>query len=826
MWTFPSLDSIWQDLTFAVRSLRKQPGFTAISVLVLAAVTGLNTSLFTAVNALTLHPPAGISKTSDIVALYPAVPMGEPPVFTVGEYRFLAGHARAIDAVAVSGAPSIQIGLNGVNGSARPFVASGNFFRTLGISLVRGRGFQQEEDRPDAPRAVVVLGSGVWEGRFGGDPDIVGRSILLDNVPFTVVGIASREFIGLEPSTTGAPGLFLPLAAIQLLRPDFAPASGLATIVGRLAPDATREQARAEADVLLSQFHRQAGTDARKTIVTGTAFLSHPGRSVILALFGLISIALMLVWLLGCANVGNLLLARAAARAQEIGIRLSLGASRARVIRQLLTEGFVLALVAGALGVGIAYALPSLVVRLAGDRAALDAVNFSLAPDGVVLVYALLLSGASCLAFGLAPALHVTRSEVASALRDRDGLLPSRFPLRSVLLGVQVATSVIVLVGAGLLVRRVQRQASFDPGIPLDGVSVVSFSVQGDPYDQARTKAFLADLAASLRQLPIGAFGLTTNEPFSQGNPEVFRLPGETSEQNKRINVVDVTPGYLDVLRVPIVAGRNFLELDTNRPVALINESMARRYWPNDDPIGKTFVAGQADTREIVGVVRDVSDGLEEVYPTFYRPFGSASATGAATGAARDIGAPGGRIRVVIGGGFSTLVLRSGRAGLADEIARAVAQVDSRVRPQMKLLSATLEERRKAFRTGPMLAGLLGVFALGLATVGMFGVFAYAVKQRTREIGIRMALGAQRADVVRLILAGHSRAVVVGLFAGLLGAIAASQVLRGFLYGLSPFDPIAYLGVAALLACAGLAASYVPARRATRIDPIAALRCD
>jgi len=329
-----------------------------------------------------------------------------------------------------------------------------------------------------------------------------------------------------------------------------------------------------------------------------------------------------------------------------------------------------------------------------------------------------------------------------------------------------------------------------------------------------------------MRQLPIGRFVLTTNEPFSQGNPEVFRLPGETTEQAKRINVVDVTPGYLDVLRVPIVTGRDFLETDVNRPVALINETMARRFWPNDDPIGKAFVAGQADTREIVGVVRNVSDGLEPVYPMFYRPFGSSSATGGATGAARDVGAQGGRIRVVAGGGFSTLVVGSGRANLSDEIARVVAQVDPRVKSQTKLLSVTLEERRKAFRTGPMLAGLLGVFALGLATVGMFGVFAYAVRQRTHEIGIRMALGAQPADVVRLILSGHSRAIVGGLSVGFLGAIAASQILRSFLHGLSPFDPVAYLGVAALLAFAGLAASYVPARRATRIDPIAALRCE
>jgi predicted permease len=385
-----------------------------------------------------------------------------------------------------------------------------------------------------------------------------------------------------------------------------------------------------------------------------------------------------------------------------------------------------------------------------------------------------------------------------------------------------VAISVIVLVGAGLLIRRVQRQASFDPGIPLDDVSVVSFSVEGDPYDQTRTKAFLADLAAALRQRELGTFGFTTNEPFSPGNPEVFRLPGEASEQDKRIHAVDVTAGYLDVLRIPMVAGRNFAETDSNRPVALINEAMARRYWPHDDPIGKTFVTGQAGTREILGVVRDVSDGMEEVYPTFYRPLGTSSATGAA----RDVGAQGGQIRVVVGGGFASLVVRSGRAGLGDIIARVVARVDSRVRTHTKPLSATIDERRRGFRAGPMLAGFLGVFALALATVGMFGVFAYAVRQRTREIGIRMALGAQRSDVVRLILAGHSRAVLIGLSVGLAGALAVSQILRGFLHGMSPFDPLAYLGVGLVLACAGLLASYVPARRATRIEPMAALRCD
>jgi len=821
MWTLPSLDSVWQDIRYAARTLRRQPGFAAVAILMLATVTGLNTSLFTFVTALSLHPPTGITNPSRVVSLYPVVSPGEPELFSVAEYRFLADHATSLTAAAFVPAGAVQLGPKSANGTTVAMLVSGNFFDTLGIRTTRGRGFLPDEDRPAAPQPVAVLGAGLWESRFGSDPEIVGRTLLINNVPFAIVGVGSGDFVGLDPAVEGRPGVFLPMAAFGLLHPEFAANLGSTNIVGRLASGATREQARTEADGLLRQFDREAGTAARSLIVTGTAFLSRPGRSVILVVLGLISIALLLVWLLACANVGNLQLARAAARGHEIGVRLSLGASRGRVVRQLLTEGFVLAIVAGALGVGMAYAFPPLLLRFVGERTAVDALNFSLAPDAVVLSYAVILAGASAMAFGLAPALHVTRSDVARTLRDGEGLPPSRFPLRNVLLGVQVAVSVIVLVGAGLLVRRVQRQASFDPGFSVDDVVVVSFAPPADAayVDTAHSNAFVAELTESLRQLPIGPFGFTTREPFSfGGNPTVFRLPGETAAQGRAISYVDVSPGYLDALHVPVIAGRGFEPADAARPVVVINESMARRFWPNDNPVGKTFFTGQSETREIVGIVRNISDGLEEVYPMFYRPLGSSPGGSAIElrGGRRVVGTDGGPI--------PQLLVQTTSPAASEAIASAVARIDSRVRVRTRPLSASVEERRQAFRVGPLLAGLLGTFALMLATVGMFGVFAYAVRQRTREIGIRMALGAQSADVVRLILAGHSRAVMVGLVVGLLGAIAASQVLRGFLYGLSPFDPIAYLGVAVLLAFAGLAASYVPARRATRIDPLAALR--
>jgi hypothetical protein len=337
-------------------------------------------------------------------------------------------------------------------------------------------------------------------------------------------------------------------------------------------------------------------------------------------------------------------------------------------------------------------------------------------------------------------------------------------------------------------------------------VTAVAFELPAGAYDDARKLSFFADLAEALRALPSGAieaYGFATWEPdfVRHGYVTSFRLPNQTPAQSKMQQYVEVSPEYLNVLQIPIVAGRNFEIADATRPVAVINEAMARTYWPNENPIGKTFLLGRSESREIVGVMRDARTHTtgDNIPPWFYQPlrFG----------------------RVV-----PRLLVRTARGLPAIELKAIVARLDPRVRIRLTPLSAHLDARVQEAKWGPMLAAILGAFALALATVGMFGVFAYAVRQRTREIGIRMALGAQPSAVVRLVLAGHSRAVAAGLAVGLLGAVASSVVMRSRLHGLSPFDPVAYLGVAALLAAAGLTASYVPARRAVRVDPVVALR--
>jgi predicted permease len=807
VWIWPWLESLWQDAAYALGNFRRQPGFTAVVVLVLATVIGLHTTLVTVIAGVVLRPWPGVRDAHRVVAVYLLGPAGSSAGFAGGlplsAHRTVAERARSLSGVVATRAEEVLVGTGDSARSTEALLVTGNFFDVLGIGVAPGRGFGPDDDRPGGAQPVAVLAHDYWQSHFGGDPAVIGANIRVNEVAFTIVGVASRDFSSAEPAY--GKQLFLPMTVASQLKPHDPPSTCCVDVAGRLAAGVTREQVRAELDLLSREFVLPDGMRPRGVIVTGTEFASRPGRADSvgpLAAASAVSAGLLLVWLVACANIGNLLLARAAARVKEIGIRLSLGASRGRLIRQLLTEGFVLALSGSAIGVGIAYKLPFVLLHFLGGANA--AFPFRITVDGVVLAYALVLAGVSAAVFGLAPALFATRTDVANALNEREGLPASKFPLRGLLLAVQVALSVVLLVSAGLLMRGAQRAGTFDPGFAVNDVTAVSFELPPGTYDDARKRAFFADLTDALRGLPanaIDAFGFATWEPtfIRRGYMTPIRLPDQTSRQDTMAQYVEVSPDYLAVLQIPIVAGRNFNALDAAGPV-VINEAMARQYWPNTSPIGQTFLLGRSERREIVGVMRDAhTHSMATVPPLFYQPL------------------RGGRV-------VPRLLIRSSRGVPAAELKRIVAGLDPRVRIQTTPLSAHLEARVAESKWGPMLGAVLGAFALALATVGMFGVFAYAVRQRTREIGIRMALGAQPSAVIRLVLAGHSRAVAAGLVAGLFGAVASSIVMRSRLHGLSPFDPVAYLGVAALLAAAGLAASYVPARRAVRVDPVVALR--
>ena len=571
-------------------------------------------------------------------------------------------------------------------------------------------------------------------------------------------------------------------------------------VTARLADGVTRSEASAELQVLSQRFRASVGQDPRNVLIGGTQFLSgRRAKAQALAIIGVLFTGITLLLLIACANVGNLLLARAAARMAEIGVRLSIGASRTRILRQLLTEGLVLASVAAAAGLALATWLPPFVL----NRVANQPAPFDIAPDALVIGYAVALAVVTCVACALAPALHVTRVDVASALKDGKPALRSRFPLRTVLLATQVAVTVVLLTSAGLLLRGVAQARELDLGFNVEGIGVAKIELPAFAYDNTRAAALLNDLRTAVRNAGLQSFAFVSHEPLADLHLQTgVRLAGQSEDLTRIVDFINVTPGYFSVLGLPILAGRDFQENEDGRPVAIVNETLAQQYWPGQNPVGRTFVSGR-ESLEIVGLVRDAyMSGLNGINPLFFRPMGAR----------------------VLSELFPPLLFRATQPAAWTSVAALISSVEPRARVDVTPLRDRVESWLAELNFAPMATSILGVLGLTLATIGMFGVFAYVVRQRTKEIGIRMALGAPPVAIISLVLSGNSRALTVGLAAGVAGALAASQVLRGSLYGLSPLDPIAYGGVIVLLGASALAASYLPARRATCVDPVRALR--
>jgi putative ABC transport system permease protein len=807
VWIWPTLDSVRQDVTYTIRSLRREPGFTLAALAVLGMAIGLNSSLFTAFAGIAIRPMAGMSDPARVVTVSALNPprVGGMSGLSFPEYAYLAEQSTTFAGLAAVLPMPVRVETGGAAQSTTSYLVTANYFEVLGVRMDRGRGFLPGEDRLGLGQRVAVLSHALWQARFAGDPDALGRDVLIDGISFTIVGIMSSSFVGPAGSSSR---IWLPMSAAPILRPNDPVASTLlaradtccVTVTGRLRESITAPQAQAEAQTLSREFRARVGQGDRPIVVGGTQFLfGRSAASKVLAIFAVLSLGMLLVLLIACANVGNLLLARGAARVGEIGVRLSLGADRRRVVRQLMTEGLVVAIGASAIGVLVSMWLPPVALRsLAGE-----ARPFDVAPDRWVVAYAAVLASISCVAFALAPALHATRFDVARALRSGDGVLNSRFPLRSALLVVQVAVTVVLLTSAGLLFRGVIHARVLDPGFAVRDVAAALIDLPDRDYPADRTREFAARLTDELQRARIGAFGLTSFEPLPGAhNTTGVRPSGQAREQATSTDVLNVSGGFFGVLGIPLVAGRTFTESDDGRAVAVINQTLARRLWPTGSAIGQTVLmfAGPAGERsiEVVGVARDAHlVRMESIDPMVFLPSSD-------------------RVPRVI---FQTR-----DAAAAAQVTTVVHRIDADAHVEIVPLEDRVDAWLGEISLAPIAASLLGVFGLAVATVGMLGVFSYAVRQRTREIGIRVALGARAGDVIRLVLGSSARAVLVGLAIGGLGAIAASLALRRALYGLSPLDPIAYGCVMLLLAVAAGLASYVPARRAMRIDPVRALR--
>jgi len=803
------MDVLLQDLRYAFRSLRQNPGFTLAAVLTLAIGLGANTAIFSLVNGVLLRPlPFPRPEQLAIVwGRHPAIGRETVSLPDFLDWRTGAPSFDQLAAIALTNYP--------VNGQGEAELVSGavvtaNFLRTLGVAPEIGRGFLPGEDSRAAPR-VAILGYSYWQRRFGGRADAVGRQIDLGaEGPYTIVGVAPRDL-----RWDGEVNLWTPLAtdSTRPRRSDFL------TVIGRLRPGATLPRAQNELGVVtrrLEERYPATNTGWRAELVPLQEELVGNIRPALLMFMG----AVALVLLIACSNVANLMLARLTSRQREIAVRTALGASRSRLLRQLLVESIVLALIGGGVGLLLAtWGVDALRLSQAGTIPRLESVTLDLR----VLAFALGLTVATGLAFGTMPALRLTRSDPQTGLRDGSRGATGSSGVggaRRGLVVAEVAIAVVLLSGAGLLLRSFDRLLEVNPGFRVDNVLTAQITLPRVKYaDQSRRSALYEQLSARIATTPgVQAVGLVSSAPLGDGvGYEAFEIEHALTTDPATVQDAELlvaTSGYFTALNIPLLSGRLFGPEDrADAPgVAVISQTMARRYWKGQDPLGARITRGDprdpaAQWYTIVGVVGDVRhESLSDAaYPQLYLPMAQAAGRRMIL-TARVSGDP---MQVVA-------VLR-----------RTLSELDSQVPlSSVRTMRERVAESTARPRSSATLLALFAATALLLALVGVYGVIAYGVNQRTRELGIRVALGAHPRQILRLVMRQGMTPVAAGLGLGFLTALVATRVLRSMLFEVSPADLLTYVMVGGSVLLAAIGASYWPARRATRIDPIVALRTD
>jgi predicted permease len=800
--------TLWQDVRYGVRSMMRQPGFALVATLTLALGIGANTSIFSAVNAILLRPLPGVSAPEELAFFYPTDSQerlsGTVSYHDFEEYR---GQAKSLAGLAAFAGVGLSMREGGRAEHVPAQLVSGNYFSTLGVRPAVGRTLlAEEDDRADAA-PVVVLSHRFWERRFGSSPDVVGRQVVLNERSFTVVGVAQKDFQGASPP--GSPALWAPIRAAAgagVWAGDLENReSSWLRLIGRLGPGV----GSGLADSYPEDFRQGLSIDS----APARGFAVSPRKRGTVNAMAAVALAVVgLVLLIACANIANLLLVRAASRRREIAVRLALGASRWRVVRQLLTESLLLALAGGMVASLLTLWSAELLARLFSlipeDTGALD---FS--PDARVFGFALLLSLLTGVAFGLAPALQASRPDIGPALKGENASAGGarRLNLRNALVVAQVAASLVLLVCAGLFLRSLREAATVETGFETKGVLMSTLYLDPARYDASRGGELYRRALDRASSLPgVRSAALASSVPLGGGGMRGTLLVEGAEPQPYAGVEVDrgyVGPRYFETLGIPLARGRGFNEHDRegSPPVAVINETIARRIFGDTDPLGKIIrTDSEGPPVEIVGVARDSkyrSLGDERV-PFLYLPLAQGY-TASATVFVRTEGEPG---------------------ALAPLLREAVLSLD----PEAFAGQATMGEHlAAALVPSQVVAGMSGVFgllALLLATFGVYGVTSYAVSRRTHEIGVRVALGARGSDILRLVVGEGMALILTGVAIGLCVSFIATRVIAGALYGVSATDPLTFAGVTLLLSFAALAACLVPARRATKVDPMEALR--
>lgn len=849
MWTFSFLEQTAQDIRYALRTMAANPLFTATAALSLALGIGANTAIYSFMDAILMRslPVANPHRLAILkwhAPSRPGVMKGgngsmhrygesgrESPNFPFAAYERLHDNPTLFSAMfGYAYARDFNVTVGGESESVPGGFVSGNYFSALGVPPAAGRLLLEDDDRTGAP-ATVVLAYPYWQRRFNGDPSAMGKSIRINGLPFTIAGVTGPGFFGLDPQTN--PALFLPIHQIPPLSPN--PAAEERSrffdknfywieMMIRLRPGVTLEQAQA---ALRAQFYtfaastaatpKDAGILPELALEPGGAGLDSLRRQYSKPLYVLMTMV-GLILAIACANLANLLLARAAARRREIAVRLSLGAGRWRIVRQMLTESVLLAVTGGTTGLFVAFAGVRMITWLIANGRENFTLHASL--NWPVLGFTFALSVASGLVFGLAPALESTKGDFTPALkagrsqgwRTGHGIRPR---MGHVLIVAQIAVSLLLVIGAGLFIRTLSNLHSIDVGFNRENILLVSINGRQAGYRDAALARFYSGLLDRFRQIPGVRSAAASNFPLVAqyvNNPEVT-IPGRPSSQRSSTECLNVDPAFLDTMEIPVVLGRGLQREDLASPaVAVVNQKFASTFFPGENPLGRQFALGgdpnvHAALLMIVGVSRDAHyNSLQESdEPVVYMPYTQGLAD--------------------LRGMFFELRTVGDPFGAVGAVRRIVHDASSDVSiTEVTTQALRIEQTISQERTFANLGACFGALALLIASVGLYGTMAYAVARRTGEIGIRMALGAQRRKIIAMVLREVVALTAAGLLIGYGAAHFTTYLVESFLYGIKPNDPLAVTAAIGILLMAAVAAGYAPAWRASRIDPAAALR--
>ena len=828
------LEELLQDLRIGVRMMRKNPGFTLVVTATLALGIGANTAIFGLVDALLLRPLPVAKAPSELVLLTRGD--GRGPTLSYPDFTVLRERNEVLSDLALYTQAPISFGNNVRSEVVLGALVSANYFDVLGINPSFGRTFLPEEDRTPGAHPVVVLAHSFWQSRFNSDHSLVGQTIVLNNRRFTVVGIAPQGFDGESPPMKVS--LWIPVMMFATMRGESGTHDPLSDrhnenfgAIGRIKQGVSITQAQAALETINRQLEQSdpappdPNNDRSLNLISPQGIMIGPIREMAVTSSRLAGATVLTVLLIACANVANLLMARAARRRKEVAVRLTMGATRWRLIRQLLTESVLLALVGATAGLFLAYWINTLLMAFKPPFPPPFTFTLDLSFDIRTFAFTFLLAVATGVIFGLVPALQASRPDVLPALKDESNAEGQRvrwLNFRNALVVIQVALSLALLISTGLFLRTLRYAQQIDLGFKPDQVLESSFNLRLLGYDEAKGREFYKQIVERLERLPgvqtasvanllpLGFIWLST--PVV---PEDREVP-----TNERVvaGTVSVGSKYFETIGTPLLRGRDFTAQDTFKspPVAIVSEKLARTLWPEiNDPgeaLGRRLRAGRSDliSCEVIGVVKDSRNNIfnridREPEPTIYRPF-------AQNYAAR-----------------ASLIVRTDGdpRGLISAVRREVAALDENLPPQnLQPLSETVSLASWSARTGATVLGLFGLLGLVLAAIGIYGVMSYSVSRRTREIGLRMALGAETRDVIKLIVKQGMGLTLIGAMIGVMLAVAVTRLLASLLYGVTATDPVTFAGVVLFVIGVAVLACYLPARRATKVDPMTALRCE